>query len=96
MAALCVWLAERVDLQLHAFQLRTLIRIVKKTYRDFRLQGVADVSLNSRSYEVVHRRLSVEEATAAVKSGDVLQGVSMRDSEEEEEEEEEGEGGEED
>ncbi|XP_056271706.1 calcium-dependent secretion activator 2 isoform X2 [Pseudoliparis swirei] len=90
MAALCVWLAERVDLQLHAYQLKTLIRIVKKTYRDFRLQGVVDVSLNSRSYEAVHRRLAVEAATAAVKSGDGLQGVSMRDSEEEEGE---GEGG---
>jgi len=50
------------------------------------------VSLNSRSYEAVHRRLAVEEATAAVKSGDGLQGVSMRDSEEEEGEGE-GEGG---
>ncbi|KAK5901652.1 hypothetical protein CesoFtcFv8_006994 [Champsocephalus esox] len=72
-----------MELQLHVYQLKTLIKIVKKTYRDFRLQGVLDVSLNSKSYETVHNRLTVEEATAAVKSGDGLQGISMRDSDQE-------------
>lgn len=79
----CVWLTDRMDLQLHVYQLKTLIKIVKKTYRDFRLQGVLDVSLNNKSYETVYNRLTVEEATAAVKSGDGLQGISMRDSDQE-------------
>ncbi|XP_034057855.1 calcium-dependent secretion activator 2-like isoform X2 [Gymnodraco acuticeps] len=78
----CVWLTDRMDLQLHVYQLKTLIKIVK-TYRDFRLQGVLDVSLNNKSYETVYNRLTVEEATAAVKSGDGLQGISMRDSDQE-------------
>ncbi|XP_033490510.2 calcium-dependent secretion activator 2 isoform X6 [Epinephelus lanceolatus] len=84
MKAVCVWLTDRLDLQLHMYQLKTLIKIVKKTYRDFRLQGVLDVTLNNKSYETIYNRLTVEEATAAVKSGDGLQGISMRDSDEEE------------
>ncbi|XP_059192118.1 calcium-dependent secretion activator 2 isoform X2 [Centropristis striata] len=83
MKAVCVWLTDRLDLQLHMYQLKTLIKIVKKTYRDFRLQGVLDVTLNNKSYETVYNRLTVEEATAAVKSVDGLQGISMRDSDEE-------------
>ncbi|XP_054475189.1 calcium-dependent secretion activator 2 isoform X1 [Anoplopoma fimbria] len=83
MKSVCVWLTDRLDLQLHNYQLKTLIKIVKKTYRDFRLQGVLDVMLNNKSYETVYNRLTVEEATAAVKSGDGLQGISMRDSDEE-------------
>ncbi|KAG7522518.1 hypothetical protein JOB18_024246 [Solea senegalensis] len=83
MKAVCVWLTDRLDLQLHTYQLKTLIKIVKKTYRDFRLQGVLDGTLNSKSYETVYNRLTVEEATAAVKAGDGLQGISMRDSDEE-------------
>ncbi|KAM6926543.1 calcium-dependent secretion activator 2 isoform 2-T2 [Lycodopsis pacificus] len=82
MKVVCVWLTDRLDLQLHTYQLKTLIKIVK-TYRDFRLQGVLDVVLNNKSYETVYNRLTVEEATAAVKSGDGLQGISMRDSDEE-------------
>ncbi|XP_070686125.1 calcium-dependent secretion activator 2-like [Pempheris klunzingeri] len=80
--ALCVWLTDRLDLQLHMYQLKTLIKIVKKTYRDFRLQGVLDGTLNNKSYETIYNRLTVEEATAAVKAGDGLQGISMRDSDE--------------
>ncbi|KAM9807578.1 calcium-dependent secretion activator 2 isoform 2-T2 [Neosynchiropus ocellatus] len=83
MKAVCVWLTDRLDLQLHMFQLKTLIKIVKKTYRDFRLQGVLDGTLNNKSYETIYNRLTVEEATAAVKAGDGLQGISMRDSDEE-------------
>uniref|UniRef100_A0A3B4Y6Q5 Calcium dependent secretion activator 2 n=1 Tax=Seriola lalandi dorsalis TaxID=1841481 RepID=A0A3B4Y6Q5_SERLL len=83
MKALCVWLTDRLDLQLHMYQLKTLIKIVKKTYRDFRLQGVLDGTLNNKSYETIYNRLTVEEATAAVKAGDGLQGISMRDSDEE-------------
>lgn len=83
MKAVCVWLTDRLDLQLHMYQLKTLIKIVKKTYRDFRLQGVLDGTLNNKSYETVYNRLTVEEATAAVKAGDGLQGISMRDSDEE-------------
>ncbi|KAF0040446.1 hypothetical protein F2P81_006344 [Scophthalmus maximus] len=83
MKAVCVWLTDRLDLQLHMYQLKTLIKIVKKTYRDFRLQGVLDSTLNNKSYETIYNRLTVEEATAAVKAGDGLQGISMRDSDEE-------------
>lgn len=56
---------------------------LQKTYRDFRLQGVLDGTLNNKSYETIYNRLTVEEATAAVKAGDGLQGISMRDSDEE-------------
>uniref|UniRef100_A0A672H852 Calcium dependent secretion activator 2 n=1 Tax=Salarias fasciatus TaxID=181472 RepID=A0A672H852_SALFA len=84
MKSLCVWLTDRLDLQLHMYQLKTLIKIVKKTYRDFRLQGVLDATLNNKSYETVYNRLTVEEATVAVRAGDGLQGVSMRDSDEDE------------
>ncbi|XP_016888716.1 calcium-dependent secretion activator 2 isoform X2 [Cynoglossus semilaevis] len=84
MKAVCIWLTDRLDLQLHMYQLKTLIKIVKKTYRDFRLQGVLDSTLNNKSYETVYNRLTVEEATTAVKAGDSLQGISMRDSDEEE------------
>lgn len=83
MKAVCVWLTDRLDLQLHMYQLKSLIKIVKKTYRDFRLQGVLDGTLNNKSYETIYNRLTVEEATAAVKAGDGLQGISMRDSDEE-------------
>ncbi|XP_046891035.1 calcium-dependent secretion activator 2 isoform X1 [Hypomesus transpacificus] len=84
MKAVCVWLTDRLDLQLHMYQLKTLIKIVKKTYRDFRLQGVLDGTLNNKSYENVYSRLTVEEATVVVKAGDGLQGITMRDSDEEE------------
>ncbi|XP_061106858.1 calcium-dependent secretion activator 2 isoform X1 [Conger conger] len=84
MKAVCVWLTDRLDLQLHLYQLKTLIKIVKKTYRDFRLQGVLDGTLNNKSYETVYNRLTVEEATVSVTAGDGLQGITMRDSDEEE------------
>uniref|UniRef100_A0A8C7U2J7 Calcium-dependent secretion activator 2 n=1 Tax=Oncorhynchus mykiss TaxID=8022 RepID=A0A8C7U2J7_ONCMY len=83
MKGVCAWLTDRLDLQLHMYQLKTLIKIVKKTYRDFRLQGVLDGTLNNKSYETVYNRLTVEEATMAVKAGDGLQGITMRDSDEE-------------
>lgn len=83
MRVVCVWLTDRLDLQLHVYQLKVLIKIVKKTYRDFRLQGVLDGTLNNKSYGTVYSRLTMEEATAAVKAGDGLQGISMRDSDEE-------------
>ncbi|CAB1323476.1 unnamed protein product, partial [Coregonus sp. 'balchen'] len=83
MKAVCVWLTDRLDLPLHMYQLKTLIKIVKKTYRDFRLQGVLARTLNNKSYETVYNRLTVEEATVAVKAGDGLQGITMRDSDEE-------------
>ncbi|KAM9813537.1 calcium-dependent secretion activator 1-like isoform 5-T5 [Neosynchiropus ocellatus] len=76
------WLTDRMDLQLHVYQLKILIRIVKKKYRDFRLQGVLDSTLNSKMYDTVKSRLTLEEATASVREGG-MQGISMRDSEEE-------------
>ncbi|KAM6152822.1 calcium-dependent secretion activator 2 isoform 17-T17 [Erethizon dorsatum] len=85
MKVICVWLADRLDLQLHIYQLKTLIKIVKKTYRDFRLQGVLEGTLNSKTYDTLYRRLTVEEATASVSEGGGLQGITMKDSDEEEE-----------
>ncbi|CAL8340735.1 unnamed protein product [Lota lota] len=82
MNLLGTWLTDRMDLQLHLYQLKILIRIVKKTYRDFRLQGVLDSTLNSKMYDSVRNRLTLEEATASVREGG-MQGISMRDSEEE-------------
>uniref|UniRef100_A0A669CKB8 Calcium dependent secretion activator 2 n=1 Tax=Oreochromis niloticus TaxID=8128 RepID=A0A669CKB8_ORENI len=54
--------------------------VFDKTYHDFRLQGVQDSTLNIKSYETIYNRLTMEEATMAVKAGDGLQGISMRDS----------------
>ncbi|XP_053921569.1 calcium-dependent secretion activator 2 isoform X4 [Cuculus canorus] len=84
MKVICVWLADRLDLQLHIYQLKTLIKIVKKTYRDFRLQGVLEGTLNSKTYDTVHSRLTVEEATVSVTDAGGLQGITMKDSDEEE------------
>ncbi|XP_062978136.1 calcium-dependent secretion activator 1 isoform X1 [Elgaria multicarinata webbii] len=86
MNIICTWLTDRMDLQLHIYQLKTLIRIVKKAYRDFRLQGVLDSTLNSKTYDTVRNRLTVEEATASVSEGGGLQGITMKDSDEEDEE----------
>ncbi|XP_078273047.1 calcium-dependent secretion activator 2 isoform X6 [Rhinoraja longicauda] len=80
---ICVWLTDRMDLQLHLYQLKTLIKIVKKSYRDFRLQGVLEGTLNCKMYETVHTRLTVEEATASVSESGGLQGITMKDSDEE-------------
>ncbi|XP_042648922.1 calcium-dependent secretion activator 2 isoform X18 [Tyto alba] len=84
MKVICMWLADRLDLQLHIYQLKTLIKIVKKTYRDFRLQGVLEGTLNSKTYDTVHSRLTVEEATVSVTDAGGLQGITMKDSDEEE------------
>ncbi|XP_068449506.1 calcium-dependent secretion activator 1 isoform X5 [Clinocottus analis] len=81
MNLLGTWLTDRMDLQLHLYQLKILIRVVKKKYRDFRLQGVLDSTLNSKMYETVRNRLTLEEATASVREGG-MQGISMRDSDE--------------
>ncbi|XP_047202683.1 calcium-dependent secretion activator 1 isoform X4 [Girardinichthys multiradiatus] len=85
MNLLGTWLTERMDQQLHVYQLKILIRITKKKYRDFRLQGVLDSTLNSKMYETVRNRLTLEEATASVREGG-MQGISMKDSDEEDEE----------
>ncbi|XP_013861639.1 calcium-dependent secretion activator 1 isoform X4 [Austrofundulus limnaeus] len=85
MNLLGTWLTERMDQQLHVYQLKILIRVTKKKYRDFRLQGVLDSTLNSKMYETVRTRLTVEEATASVREGG-MQGISMKDSDEEDEE----------
>ncbi|XP_042195355.1 calcium-dependent secretion activator 1 isoform X15 [Callorhinchus milii] len=82
---ICTWLTDRMDLQLHIYQLKILIRLVKKTYRDFRLQGVLDSTLNSKTYDTVRNRLTLEEATASVSEGGGLQGITMKDSDEEDE-----------
>nr|XP_056702096.1 calcium-dependent secretion activator 2 isoform X4 [Euleptes europaea] len=84
MKVICIWLADRLELQLHIYQLKTLIKIVKKTYRDFRLQGVLEGTLNSKTYDTIHSRLTVEEATVSVSDGSGLQGITMKDSDEEE------------
>ncbi|XP_058662107.1 calcium-dependent secretion activator 2 isoform X3 [Ammospiza nelsoni] len=84
MKVISMWLADRLDVQLHIYQLKTLIKIVKKTYRDFRLQGVMEGTLNSKTYDAVHSRLTVEEATVSVTDTGGLQGITMKDSDEEE------------
>lgn len=53
----------------------------QKKYRDFRLQGVLDSTLNYKMYETVRNRLTLEEATASVREGG-MQGITMRDSDE--------------
>lgn len=63
----------------------TLLYAPQKKYRDFRLQGVLDSTLNSKMYDTVRNRLTVEEATASVREGG-MQGISMKDSDEEDEE----------
>ncbi|CAN0000579.1 unnamed protein product [Lampetra planeri] len=83
MTTVSSWLTDRLDIQLHVMQLKTLIRVVKKMYRDFRLQGVLDSTLHGKAYETVRKRLTVEEATASVNESGGLGGVSMRDSDEE-------------
>ena len=50
------------------------------------MQGVLDSTLNSKTYETIRNRLTVEEATASVSEGGGLQGISMKDSDEEDEE----------
>uniref|UniRef100_A0A8C5WDY8 Calcium-dependent secretion activator 1 n=1 Tax=Leptobrachium leishanense TaxID=445787 RepID=A0A8C5WDY8_9ANUR len=86
MNVLCTWLTDRMDIQLHIYQLKTLIRIVKKKYRDFRLQGVLDSTLNSKTYDAIKTRLGVEESIASISEGGGLQGITMKDSDEENEE----------
>ncbi|XP_056292589.1 calcium-dependent secretion activator 1 isoform X9 [Pseudoliparis swirei] len=85
MNLLGTWLTERMEQQLHVYQLKILIRITKKKYRDFRLQGVPDSTLNSKMYDTVRNRLTLEEATASLREGG-MQGISMKDSDEEDEE----------
>ncbi|KAM9534927.1 calcium-dependent secretion activator 1-like isoform 1-T4 [Salvelinus alpinus] len=81
MNLLGTWLTDRIDLQLHVYQLKILIRVAKKKYRDFRLQGVLDSTLNSKMYDTVRNRLTLEEATASVREGGMA-GISMKDSDE--------------
>ncbi|XP_041743586.2 calcium-dependent secretion activator 1 isoform X1 [Coregonus clupeaformis] len=81
MNLLGTWLTDRMDLQLHVYQLKILIRVAKKKYRDFRLQGVLDSTLNSKMYDTVRNRLTLEEATASVREGGMT-GISMKDSDE--------------
>lgn len=60
------------------------LSLLQKTYRDFRLQGVLEGTLNSKTYDTVHSRLTVEEATVSVTDAGGLQGITMKDSDEEE------------
>ncbi|XP_063302896.1 calcium-dependent secretion activator 2 isoform X3 [Pelobates fuscus] len=80
---MCVWLADRIDIQLHVYQLKTIIKILKKTYRDFRLQGVLDTTLNNKNYQTLRSRLTMEEATVPESDRGGLQGISMKDSDDE-------------
>uniref|UniRef100_A0A8C5N172 Calcium dependent secretion activator 2 n=1 Tax=Leptobrachium leishanense TaxID=445787 RepID=A0A8C5N172_9ANUR len=80
---MCVWLADRIDIQLHVYQLKTIIKILKKTYRDFRLQGVLDSTLNNKNYQTLRSRLTTEEATVPESDRGGLQGISIKDSDDE-------------
>ena len=64
--------------------IQDVLFLPQKTYRDFRLQGVLEGTLNSKTYDTVHSRLTVEEATVSVTDGGGLQGITMKDSDEEE------------
>ncbi len=67
----------------HTYSLQLSVYLFfQKKYRDFRLQGVLDSTLNSKMYETVRNRLILEEATASVREGG-MQGISMKDSDEE-------------
>ncbi|XP_071961490.1 calcium-dependent secretion activator 1-like isoform X2 [Antedon mediterranea] len=70
MNLLCDWLSDRMEIQLHIYQLNTLLRITKKMYTDMELHCVAEKILNSRTYETIKQRLQVEEATASVMQGE--------------------------
>uniref|UniRef100_A0A8C5Q4T9 Calcium-dependent secretion activator 1 n=1 Tax=Leptobrachium leishanense TaxID=445787 RepID=A0A8C5Q4T9_9ANUR len=61
-------------------------RLFDKKYRDFRLQGVLDSTLNSKTYDAIKTRLGVEESIASISEGGGLQGITMKDSDEENEE----------
>nr|CAB3227414.1 calcium-dependent secretion activator 1-like [Phallusia mammillata] len=75
------WLTERSELQLHLHQLKTLIKIFKKLYQDFELQGVTDI--RTKDFESVHKRLTVEEATASVTIGPLGNNITMKESDDE-------------
>uniref|UniRef100_H2Z3C2 Calcium-dependent secretion activator 2 n=1 Tax=Ciona savignyi TaxID=51511 RepID=H2Z3C2_CIOSA len=79
---LSAWLTERAELQLHLHQLKTLIKIFKKFYHDFEMQGVTGVRTN-KNFESVHKRLTVEEATASVTTGPLGNHVTMKESDDE-------------
>lgn len=67
-----------------AHPIQDVLFLPQKTYRDFRLQGVMEGTLNSKTYDTVHSRLTVEEATVSVTDAGGLQGITMKDSDEEE------------
>ncbi|XP_078487946.1 calcium-dependent secretion activator 1-like isoform X2 [Ciona intestinalis] len=79
---LATWLTERSELQLNIYQLKTLIKLFKKFYHDFEMQGVTDVRTN-KNFESVHKRLTVEEATASVTTGPLGNHITMKESEDE-------------
>ncbi|CAH1264494.1 CADPS [Branchiostoma lanceolatum] len=60
------WLKERQDIQLHIYQLITLMRMSKKMFRDFELQGVMPNTINCDSYQTVKKRLLMEESFHAM------------------------------
>jgi len=81
MKILCDWLNTRSELQLHIYQLKTLIKIFKSFTRDFALQGVAEIK--TKTYTQIHKRLTVEEATASVTIGSLGNNITMKESDEE-------------
>uniref|UniRef100_A0A8C1QM75 Ca2+-dependent activator protein for secretion b n=1 Tax=Cyprinus carpio TaxID=7962 RepID=A0A8C1QM75_CYPCA len=80
---MCVCVRVRVCQQIYYYFIFCIF--FPKKYRDFRLQGVLDSTLNSKAYDTVRNRLILEEATASVREGG-MQGISMKDSDEEDEE----------
>nr|XP_039264030.1 calcium-dependent secretion activator 1-like isoform X1 [Styela clava] len=78
------WLHARSELQLNVYQLKILIRIFKKLYKDFELQGVMNV--RNIQYSEIHKRLTVEEATASVTTGALGHSITMKESDDEYEE----------
>uniref|UniRef100_A0A913HX65 Calcium-dependent secretion activator n=1 Tax=Strongyloides stercoralis TaxID=6248 RepID=A0A913HX65_STRER len=60
------WLTERLQQSLSNYQLTCLIHIMKKVYSDFELHGIDDECLNSKIYQSIQRRLTLEETNCAL------------------------------
>ncbi|KAJ8047842.1 Calcium-dependent secretion activator 1 [Holothuria leucospilota] len=83
MNLLCDWLSDRLELQLHVYQLNSLLRIKSKMYKDFELHGVSHSCLTSKTFENISQRMQVEKATAAMHGDDVMSQSSMSGDEDE-------------
>ncbi|TSV54880.1 Calcium-dependent secretion activator 1 [Bagarius yarrelli] len=88
MNLLGTWLTDRMDLQLHPYQLKILIRVVKVyLWTDEKIPGLPSarrprLDAEQQNVRYGEEQVVLEEATASVRDGG-MQGISMRDSDEE-------------